>query len=583
MNDGFYCEKSHTDSNHELYKISIVVPFSSFYALASCIDEMGPFQCDKCEKSFTRKASIREHMKVHIANREKLNCAVCAREGKIQTFCKRSNLVQHCRRAHPDCDLENILQNSVKIPIPRTVHPFKCYICENTYKSRAHLKTHITDVHERREKPMCQGCGKRFRNVWGLRKHAKNTCDSSAQDTEQQHHGRLNPTSVRTETNTKSNTMVEQPMGNTTVKKKRSKNSENKKLKSDLKQKTKSKTTATHSKSMAQTLSIDDFNEDETMLESNTESIGHERDQPKNRHPIVKMISRYATRGTTGTGPVASTSGVQQLLSNSIEKTKRKNKMTESSSSQEKKKNRISETLNGTNDHASDTPNHASINESFEQLDQGFCLIEENVRDSTDEQTTPAGKPLKNSSQKTNADMNADEITTEAPLSMPPADEVVMQRDDYMTIYSNAYSELMEPNLLLDTPKCSCKPEYECGDNCSNRLEYTECNQETCPCGDKCRNSIISKGVTAPKCQRFMTLKKGWGVRACEPIKNGNYLMQYLGEVVTKSEYMRRMETCYRKHTNFYGMQLNANLIIDAHLMGNLSRMINHSCKSVRR
>jgi histone-lysine N-methyltransferase SETD2 len=52
--------------------------------------------------------------------------------------------------------------------------------------------------------------------------------------------------------------------------------------------------------------------------------------------------------------------------------------------------------------------------------------------------------------------------------------------------------------------------------------------------------------------------------------------MEYLGEVLSQSEFQKRMKTHSSPH--FYYMTLKTDEIIDASVKGNLARFINHSC-----
>jgi hypothetical protein len=74
------------------------------------------------------------------------------------------------------------------------------------------------------------------------------------------------------------------------------------------------------------------------------------------------------------------------------------------------------------------------------------------------------------------------------------------------------------------------------------------------------------------------TTDKGWGVYAQEPLRKGQYVSCYLGEYLKKDEADRR----YTEITSTGGMgdfQLTTpRAIIDATLVGNVSRLFNHSC-----
>lgn len=47
-----------------------------------------------------------------------------------------------------------------------------------------------------------------------------------------------------------------------------------------------------------------------------------------------------------------------------------------------------------------------------------------------------------------------------------------------------------------------------CGEDCINRLIYTECSSQQCPCKDKCSNQRIQRHEWAPGLTKFMTKDK---------------------------------------------------------------------------
>lgn len=198
-----------------------------------------------------------------------------------------------------------------------------------------------------------------------------------------------------------------------------------------------------------------------------------------------------------------------------------------------------------------------------------------------------------------------DEIQCESLLPMPFLENYVMRREidfclpwdlwyahengkltgrnivhswNFKKIRTNIYADSVKPNQSSDLPQCSCKPEYECGDNCLNRLVYTECEPETCPCGDKCQNTKIQRHIVAPV-ERFMTPHKGWGVKSNHLIKRGTYILEYVGEVVTEREFKDRMATLYTNDIHHYCLHLDGGLVIDGHRMGSDCRFVNHSCE----
>ncbi|XP_035897654.1 histone-lysine N-methyltransferase ash1 isoform X2 [Anopheles stephensi] len=148
---------------------------------------------------------------------------------------------------------------------------------------------------------------------------------------------------------------------------------------------------------------------------------------------------------------------------------------------------------------------------------------------------------------------------------------------NYRKIRTNVYYDV-KPNPSTDNPQCNCKPDSGCQDDCLNRMVYTECVPEHCPCGDRCRNTSIQRHEYAPGLERFMTEEKGWGIRSREPIGKGSFIMEYLGEVVTEREFKERMRTLYLNDTHHYCLNLDGGLVIDGHRMGSDCRFVNHSC-----
>lgn len=156
-------------------------------------------------------------------------------------------------------------------------------------------------------------------------------------------------------------------------------------------------------------------------------------------------------------------------------------------------------------------------------------------------------------------------------------------------IYLDVYDA--RPNQICESQACSCKPDSGCPDDCINRLVYTECSPESCPCKEKCKNQKIQKHEGAPALEKFMTENKvyaefsknilkyllflilmqhlqGWGVRTKLPIKVGSFILEYVGEVVTENEFKQRMGNRYLRDTHHYCLHLDGGLVIDGHRMG---------------
>lgn len=80
-----------------------------------------------------------------------------------------------------------------------------------------------------------------------------------------------------------------------------------------------------------------------------------------------------------------------------------------------------------------------------------------------------------------------------------------------------------------------------------------------CPPFRKGDSAVWVAGCTAgcsrPQCKRTVD-KRGWGLFAKEPVSKGQFLIEYMGEVVNKKGYEKRKKD-YAQEFNTYFMQLS--------------------------
>ncbi|GFQ81316.1 histone-lysine N-methyltransferase SETD2 [Trichonephila clavata] len=116
-----------------------------------------------------------------------------------------------------------------------------------------------------------------------------------------------------------------------------------------------------------------------------------------------------------------------------------------------------------------------------------------------------------------------------------------------------------------------------CQDECLNRLLMIECGSR-CATGEACSNKRFQKRLYA-KVEPFKTQKKGWGLKILEDVPMGNFVIEYVGEVLNRIDFKQRVKQYAREKSNhYYFMALKTDEIIDATNKGNLSRFMNHSC-----
>ncbi|XP_029168249.1 histone-lysine N-methyltransferase SETD2 isoform X2 [Nylanderia fulva] len=142
--------------------------------------------------------------------------------------------------------------------------------------------------------------------------------------------------------------------------------------------------------------------------------------------------------------------------------------------------------------------------------------------------------------------------------------------------YTNKETKRMVCDCFLTEEEIE-RGELGCGEDCLNRLLMIECGPR-CVVGDRCTNKRFQNCEYA-KCEVFRTEKKGFGLRAVVDIMAGEFIMEYVGEVVDPKDFKRRAKEYSKdKNRHYYFMALKSDQIIDATMKGNVSRFINHSC-----
>lgn len=96
--------------------------------------------------------------------------------------------------------------------------------------------------------------------------------------------------------------------------------------------------------------------------------------------------------------------------------------------------------------------------------------------------------------------------------------------------------------------------------------------QQQCVCSSSCQNQ--NREHPQIVLQRFDAGEKGFGLRTKTLIPKDSFVIEYVGEVMSKTKY----ETSNTGRASIYGMELEKGYVINGRNKGNYSRYINHSC-----
>ncbi len=100
-----------------------------------------------------------------------------------------------------------------------------------------------------------------------------------------------------------------------------------------------------------------------------------------------------------------------------------------------------------------------------------------------------------------------------------------------------------------------------------------------CVGGKLCQNQRFQQRLSPPL-YPFNTGGKGWGLKSQADIKKGDFVIEYVGEIIDNKEFQRRLKAKQDAQDEaYYFLTLDNNRMIDAGPSGNFARFMNHSCQ----
>ncbi|XP_011069815.1 histone-lysine N-methyltransferase ASHR3 [Sesamum indicum] len=153
--------------------------------------------------------------------------------------------------------------------------------------------------------------------------------------------------------------------------------------------------------------------------------------------------------------------------------------------------------------------------------------------------------------------------------------EMKLEPHPYVHIKRNVYLVKRKRNSSDADIGCTNCSSTQCSEGCVCRVQCISCSK-ACSCSKQCANRPFQK---VKKIQIVKTQRCGWGVVAAESINKGDFIVEYVGEVIDDALCERRLwDMKDQDAKNFYMCEINKDFVIDATFKGNASRFLNHSC-----
>lgn len=150
-----------------------------------------------------------------------------------------------------------------------------------------------------------------------------------------------------------------------------------------------------------------------------------------------------------------------------------------------------------------------------------------------------------------------------------------MKPPPYVHIRRNVYLVKKKRDHADNGTGCTSCSSSVCSEDCVCRVQCISCSK-ACHCSEYCTNRPFRK---EKKIKILKTEFCGWGVEAAESIRKGDFVIEYIGEVINDALCEQRLwDMKYKGVQNFYMCEIRKDFTIDATFKGNSSRFLNHSC-----
>jgi hypothetical protein len=160
---------------------------------------------------------------------------------------------------------------------------------------------------------------------------------------------------------------------------------------------------------------------------------------------------------------------------------------------------------------------------------------------------------------------------------------------DFELVDKNVSSGLTDFGYDDDDP-CDCAKQLAAAGEDPERSTIKTCMNDKCinfAANIECKADQCSKGCQNRRVQRMQAIKldlsetegKDLGLFLGESVKKGQFIVEYVGEVIGVKSLVKRLAEVSGDASQLYVMKLTKDRFIDATSRGGLGRFINHSCE----